>query len=245
MKQNKYDEVDFYEAYSNMERSKKGLEGAGEWHVLKGMMPVLEQKSVLDLGCGYGWHCLYAHSQGASDVTGVDISEKMLDRAASLANGTGITYICQPIEDVTFPELRFDIVISSLAFHYVLDFAEACSKIYRILKPGGNFLFSVEHPVFTARAEQSWVYGENGQPLYWPVDDYQSEVIRNTSFLTDNVVKYHRTLSTYMNTLIDAGFHITAVQEPSPAEEMLELPGMKDELRRPMFLIISVVKPGG
>ena len=38
-------------------------------------------KQVLDLGCGYGWHCVYAAERGASHVTGVDLSEKMLDTA--------------------------------------------------------------------------------------------------------------------------------------------------------------------
>lgn len=241
MKQNKYDEKPFFQAYGKMERSIKGLEGAGEWHALKAMMPEFEGKSVLDLGCGYGWHCLYAHSQGAGDVTGVDISENMLDKAASLSEGTGISYIRQPIEDFSFPESRFHVVISSLAFHYVSDFAEACANVFRCLKPGGTFLFSVEHPVYTARAEQNWIYGEDGKPLHWPLDDYQSEGRRVTSFLTDNVVKYHRTISSYMNSIIDAGFTIAEVAEPTPAQEKLELPGMRDELRRPMFLIVSAV----
>jgi SAM-dependent methyltransferase len=242
MKQNKYDENEFFEAYGKMERSMNGLEGAGEWHALKAMMPDLKGKSVLDLGCGYGWHCLYAHEQGARDVTGVDISEKMLDKAASLAEGTGITYIRQPIEDLSFPESRFDVVISSLAFHYVSEFAEACAKIRQVLKPGGTLLFSVEHPVFTARAEQNWIYGDDGKPLHWPLDDYQSEGRRVTSFLTDNVVKYHRTVSSYINTVIQAGFGIAEIGEPTPADDKLELPGMRDELRRPMFLIVSAVK---
>lgn len=97
------------------------------------------------------------------------------------------------------------------------------------------------HPVFTARAEQGWIYGEDGKPLHWPLDDYQTEGRRVTSFLTNNVVKYHRTVATYMNAVIDAGFTISAIAEPTPSADKLELPGMRDELRRPMFLIISAV----
>ena len=78
MKQNKYDDSNFFSAYKQMARSIKGLEGAGEWHVLKALMPDLQNKSVLDLGCGFGWHCLYAREQQASSVIGVDISENML-----------------------------------------------------------------------------------------------------------------------------------------------------------------------
>ncbi len=79
--------------------------------------------------------------------------------------------------------------------------------------------------------------------MHWAVDHYQTEGIRETSFLTKNVIKYHRTLSTYINVLIQAGFRVSAVKEPMLSEEMLKnIPEMRDELRRPMFLIISAEK---
>lgn len=78
MKENKYDDPVFFEKYSQMSRSQEGLEGAGEWNTLKNLLPDFKGKRVLDLGCGYGWHCIYAMQQGAVSATGVDISEKML-----------------------------------------------------------------------------------------------------------------------------------------------------------------------
>lgn len=84
MKQNKYDDVNFLSAYEKMPRSVKGLEGAGEWYVLKELLPELRNKSVLDLGCGVGWHCRYAREQQARSVIGVDISEKMLQKAREM-----------------------------------------------------------------------------------------------------------------------------------------------------------------
>lgn len=59
MKENKYDDKSFFDKYSQMDRSVKGLAGAGEWHTLKKMLPSFEGKRVLDLGCGFGWHCAY------------------------------------------------------------------------------------------------------------------------------------------------------------------------------------------
>lgn len=56
MPQNKYDDDAFFEKYAQMERSQKGLSGAGEWPTLKKMLPDFHNKKVLDLGCGYGWH---------------------------------------------------------------------------------------------------------------------------------------------------------------------------------------------
>lgn len=243
MKQNKYDDIKFFSAYEKMPRSITGLEGAGEWHEFKMLMPELRNKNVLDLGCGFGWHCRYAREQQASSVTGVDISEKMLQRARETTDDPLISYINMPIEDINFSSSQFDVVISSLAFHYIQSFESICQKVYDWLKPEGSFIFSVEHPIFTSRNKQDWYYDDEGNRLHWAVDYYQSEGIRETTFLTENVIKYHRTFSTYIDGLIDAGFNIRAVKEPVPSEEMLKnMPDMKDELRRPMFLIVSAVK---
>ena len=81
MKENKYDDPTFFDKYSRMPRSKEGLAAAGEWHVLRRMLPSFEGKRVLDLGCGFGWHCRYAADHGAAAVIGVDLSEKMLEKA--------------------------------------------------------------------------------------------------------------------------------------------------------------------
>lgn len=242
MKQNKYDDSNFFSAYQQMPRSIGGLASAGEWHVLKALLPDLHNKSVLDLGRGFGWHCLYAREQQASSVIGVDISEKMLQQAREKTNDPAITYIQPPIEDIDFTSEQFDVVLSSLAFHYIESFAAICRKVHSFLKPGGSFIFSVEHPIFTSREEQDWYADEQGNRLHWPVDHYQSEGLRETKFLTENVIKYHRTISTYFNDLIEAGFTIKVVKEPKPSEEMSNDPWMKDEERRPMFLIISAVK---
>ena len=59
MKENKYDDEQFFKKYSEMDRSLKGLQGAGEWPALEKLLPDFEHKRVLDLGCGYGWHCIY------------------------------------------------------------------------------------------------------------------------------------------------------------------------------------------
>ncbi len=64
--ENPYDKKKFFEKYSRMDRSVKGLQGAGEWHELKKMLPDFKGKRVLDLGCGFGWHCRYAAENGAA-----------------------------------------------------------------------------------------------------------------------------------------------------------------------------------
>ncbi len=243
MKENKYDNSDFFSKYSNMDRSRHGLEGAGEWHELRKMFPDFHRKNVLDLGCGFGWHCRYAVENGASSVTGIDISAKMLMEAKNKTVSENIRYLCMPIEDIDFPDHSFDIVISSLAFHYILSFEDVLRKIGKCLVPGGSFVFSVEHPVFTAQGRQDWFYDEQGSPLHWPVDQYFIEGKREAVFLGEEVVKYHKTLTSYINSLIREGFEITGLIEPKPEEHLLRtVEGMENELRRPMMLLISARK---
>ncbi|MFD1335807.1 class I SAM-dependent methyltransferase [Oceanobacillus iheyensis] len=243
MKQNKYDNQNFFSKYEQMPRSVKGLEGAGEWHILRDLMPDFKDKNVLDLGCGFGWHCRYAREQQASSVIGVDISENMIRKACEITSDPLISYVKAPIEDFAFSESQFDVVISSLAFHYIESFKSICEKIYNSLRSRGSFVFSVEHPIFTSRREQDWYYDEQGNRLHWPVDHYQKEGVRKALFLNEKVIKYHRTISTYMNDLIDAGFIIKTVKESFPSDVMLKNdPKMEDENRRPMFLMISASK---
>ncbi len=243
MQQNKYDDDVFFDKYSHMDRSQNGLDSAGEWHTLKKMLPDFSGKRVLDLGCGFGWHCQYAMEHNAKCVVGIDISHKMLEQA-KLKNGSEhIKYICMPIEDIDFPKGSFDVVISSLAFHYIKSFKDICNKVNHCLSEGGNFVFSAEHPVFTAYGTQEWYCDETGKHLHWPVDRYFCEGERHANFLGEDVVKYHKTLTTYVNTLIRSGFEITGLVEPEPDEHLLkEVPEMHEELRRPMMLIISSIK---
>lgn len=242
MQQNIYNDKTFFKKYSQMNRSVKGLEGAGEWKTLEKMLPDFSGKRVLDLGCGFGWHCQYAVEHGAAAVAGVDISEKML-AVAKEKTSQAIEYICAPIEEAQFPNHAFDVVISSLAFHYLASFEDIVKQVFAWLIKGGAFVFSAEHPIFTAYGTQDWYYDAHGTILHFPVDNYFDEGKRDANFLGEKVLKYHKTLTTYLNSLIQGGFEITGVVEPQPSETMLKtVEGMKDELRRPMMLIVAARK---
>ena len=220
-----------------------GLAGAGEWESLEPLLPDFAGKRVLDLGCGYGWHCIYAAEHGAASVTGVDLSEKMLAVAREKTAAPQVTYLRGDMGAVEFPPESFDVVLSSLAIHYLPSFTDFLNRVRQCLVPGGDFVFSVEHPIFTAAGPQDWYYGPDGEILHFPVDNYYYEGERDAVFLGEHVVKYHRTLTTYLNTLLSCGFRLKRVVEPQPPEDMLDLPGMRDEMRRPMMLLVSTEKP--
>lgn len=243
MKENKYDNDKFFEEYSRFPRSVEGLNAAGEWYELKKMLPNFEGKRVLDIGCGFGWHCIHAAEQGASYVLGTDISKKMLAVAKEKTTFSNVEYRLLAMEDMDFSPDSFDIAISSLAFHYTPDFSGICKRISRCLTSAGAFVFSVEHPVFTARSGQDWVYDDEKNPIHWPVDNYFMEGRRDALFLGEHITKYHKTLTTYLNTVLQTGFSITKIIEPEPAKHLLDaVPGMRDELRRPVMLLVSATK---
>ena len=245
MKENKYDQQVFFDKYSQMERSRKGLAGAGEWYVLKELMPDLQGIRMLDLGCGYGWHCIYAAEHGADSVVGIELSQKMLQVARGKNTYPQVSFQQAAIEDVAFPPESFDLVFSSLTLHYVKDYQGVVEKVWKLLKPGGRFLFSVEHPVFTAQGSQDWEYGSHGEIRHFPVDRYYYQGEREANFLGEKVIKYHRTLTTYLEELLRAGFLLEHVVEPQPSQEMIDtVPGMQEEMRRPMMLIVSARKRG-
>ena len=243
MKENHYDEDIFFHQYSQFPRSVQGLKAAGEWHALKALLPDFQGKRVLDLGCGFGWHCAYAAQQGAAQVLGTDISRKMLERARAQTREPQVPYRQIAMEDIDFPADSFDVVISSLALHYVEDYAGVCRRVYDCLAPGGDFVFSCEHPVFTAEGRQEWYADESGKLLHWPVDHYFTRGRRTARFLGCDVIKYHRTITDYLNPLIELGFVLRRVVEPEPDPRLMEVPGMADELRRPMMLLVSAHRP--
>ena len=232
MREDRYDDPAFFAKYSQMPRSRYGLEAAGEWETLRTLLPDFTGKRLLDLGCGYGWHCIYALEHGAAAVTGVDISEKMLAVAREKTGNGNARYIRAAMEDIDFPDAAFD----------VADFGGMVEKVYRWLAPGGDFVFSIEHPIFTAYGSQDWYRDEKGDILHFPVDNYFFEGAREAVFLGERVTKYHHTLTTILDGLLRRGFQLRRVVEPQPPERMLDMEGMRDELRRPMMLLVAAQK---
>ena len=177
--------------------------------------------------------------QGAACVLGLDVSEKMLERARSSSADTVITYAKADLEKLDLPEASFDLAYSSLAFHYIEDLRGLLANIHRALVPGARLVFSIEHPIYMAPQNPGWLTDENGRKT-WPIDSYQREGARITNWLADGVVKQHRTMCTLLNHLIGAGFTIAHVQEWGPTDgEVAARPELAEERERPMMLLVS------
>ena len=241
--QNIYDETRFFEGYKALRQNDTGLNGALELPALHRLLPDLSNLHVLDLGCGFGDFARFARKGGAASVTGIDVSARMLDEAARLTSDPAVSYWHGAIEDYVPAAASFDLVVSSLALHYVKDYAGVVGRIFQALKGRGRFVFSVEHPMCTANPA-GWIRDENGRQLHWPVDNYRLEGERKTHWFVDGVIKYHRTIETYVNTLVGAGFQLEHLGEPEPSHEaLMARPTLQAECRRPPFLFLAAVRP--
>jgi SAM-dependent methyltransferase len=239
MKQNIYDDSRFFEGYSKLRRHESGLNMAVDQPAMRSLLPPLAGQWVLDLGCGFGKMCRYAAEQGAASVVGVDISAKMLAKARADTADPRIRYVQSALEDLSFAPATFDVVVSSLALHYVERFDLVCTNVKSWLRAGGAFVFSVEHPMATAYPVGGYLEARS-EDQHWAIDNYKREGIRHTQWFTDDVIKYHRSVETYVNTLIDNGFTLTRLLEPEAIEEEIrKRPELRQESRRPTFMVIS------
>jgi ubiquinone/menaquinone biosynthesis C-methylase UbiE len=239
MTQNIYDTPEFFAGYSRLPRSVEGLAAAPEWPTLQSMLPDLQGLRVVDLGCGFGWFCRWAREVGAASVQGLDVSENMLAQARETTSDPTIAYARADLEQLNLVEGAFDLVYSSLALHYIENLRGLFEQVRRGLVPGGRFVFSVEHPIYTAPGSPGWTRDPGGR-LAWPVNRYHEEGARSTDWLAKGVLKQHRTLASYVNLLIESGFTLARVEEWSAsAAEVAAHPDWVGADERPSFLLIA------
>ncbi|KAI9037513.1 class I SAM-dependent methyltransferase [Aspergillus affinis] len=273
--QNIYDDHSFFAAYSTLPRSEHGLAGAPEWPVLRDMITGpssgMQARRILDIGCGYGWFARWARDHGAMHVRAIDLSEKMIQRAKELDASHGvIDYQIQDVETFAPSDHErgeYDLVYSSLVFHYIEDLGRLLREIRSCLvgsshtsssdsslsefttpttKRKGKLVFSIEHPICTAPISPppDWaVVGDetHTERKIWPLNNYSEEGLRLTSWLgTAGVRKYHRTVETYVSLLLENGFVLTALKDWVPSlEDVRDHPEWREERHRPYFLLVA------
>lgn len=240
--QNIYDNQEFFHGYMELRQNQFSANNLEEKPALFSLSPDLHGKSVLDLGCGYGENCAEFKKLGAADVLGIDISEKMLTVAT--AEHPDIEFLRADMSDLSSVINKYDVIFSSLALHYIEDFDALAKQVHNLLNPGGYFIFSQEHPLTTAPISGSkWTKDADGNVLHYNLSNYARSGKRDTKWIIDGVVKYHRTLSEIVNGLVGAGFYIEKMLEPVPSEETIKRDKSREKnLHKPIFLLIKARK---
>jgi hypothetical protein len=148
----------------------------------------------------------------------------------------------RPIAARFRPAGSADRVVSSLAIHYIRDYQGLISRVTRWLRPGGQFVFSIEHPICTAMNPMtSWL--AVGEATVWPVDHYAEETARAQEWLGSTVLKYHRRLATIISVILTAGLTLTGLDEPWPDDDAITRhPDLAQHRRRPPLLLVAASK---
>jgi len=171
---------------------------------------------ICDLACGQGRVARYLASQGAT-VVGIDLSAKLLAIARQHEEATppGIEYIhadVQRLDSAAFEP--FDGVVCSMALMDIPDLSATARNVASLLPPGGRFAFSILHPCFHT-SESGEIETPTGAALtisrYFVEGHWRSDTRTGPP---GKVGAYHRTLSTYVNTLSDAGLQLERLSEP-------------------------------
>ena len=198
-------------------------------------------KSVIDIGCGEGRFCRLLSRRGAA-VTGVDLTEALIERARSIS--TGETYLLGDAEALNAIESNtFDIAVSYIVLVDLLDYRSAIREAFRALRPGGRFVVCNIHPMRSASQSNGWIT-QAGRKLFYPLDNYTDEGPREFVWWGRTFINMHRTLSSHLSAFLDAGFILRALHEPIPsAEELTVNPTFDDEYRAPNFIIYVLDKP--
>jgi malonyl-CoA O-methyltransferase len=126
------------------------------------LLPDVTGRAALDAGCGTGRYARLLHARGAH-VVGVDFSEAML----RLARGAGARLVRADLRAMPLRSSSFDVVVSGLALHDIADLPGALAELARVLRTGGQLVYSVVHPI-GARLGWARTFGEGGRR--WAVE---------------------------------------------------------------------------
>jgi ubiquinone/menaquinone biosynthesis C-methylase UbiE len=179
----------------------------------------VEGHHICDLACGQGIVARQLAQQRAL-VVGVDISAALLALAHRYETGTqpAVTYrhgdaqTCRGVANASF-----DGVVCNMALMDIPALQATCRTVARILKPHGWFVFSIIHPCYELVMQRPRLVKDEPDGVSHEVWSYFVEGAwqsSNPEGVRGKVVAYHRTLSTYLNALVQAGLHVERVLEP-------------------------------
>ena len=171
---------------------------------------------VVDIGAGEGQLARLAADGGARRVVGLDPTPAQLRVAGTRAGGPH--YLRATASALPLPSGHFDAAIACLVFEHIEEVDAALAEVSRVLRPGGRFLFFLNHPLLQAPGS-GWIDDHVLDPpeQYWRVgaylvEDHSLEEVENGVFIPF----IHRPLSRYVNAMAAAGLVVRRMEEPAP-----------------------------
>lgn len=182
------------------------------------MIPLaLEQaagaKRVLDVGTGEG-QIARALSAVGHEVVGIDPTWNQIRVAAS--RGGRATYARAAAGGLPVGSGSIDAVVACLVFEHIVDFDKALAEVARVLRPGGLFLWFLNHPLLQTPGS-GWIDDQIIGEQYWRVGPYLRADSRLEEISPGVHLPYvHRPLNEYVNAMVDFGLALDLMLEPPP-----------------------------
>jgi SAM-dependent methyltransferase len=173
-------------------------------------------RDVLDVGCGEGQLTRLAAAGGARRAVGVDPTRAQVGEARR--RGGGPVYVRAGAARLPFSSAAFDAVVACLVFEHIRDVDDALAEVARVLRPGGRFLFFLNHPLLQT-PDSGWIDDQVLDPpeQYWRIGAYLVEDESLQEVEKDVFIPFiHRPLSRYVNTMAAHGLLIEQMHEPAP-----------------------------
>ena len=195
---------------------------------------------ILDIGTGEGQSARALQAQG-SCVVGLDPTRAQV--VAAMARGGGPSYGLAAAESLPIQSGAFDAVLACLVFEHIPDCVPAITEVARVLRPGGRFVFFLNHPLLQCPGS-GWIIDHILDEEYWRVGAYLTPDIVMEELAPGVTLPFvHRPLSDYVNALADAGLFIDRMLEPAPPPGFIaRAPEYADAATIPRLLVISCRK---
>src|SRR3989338_38834 len=179
----------------------------------------IKNKKILELGCGGGQCSIFLSKNGAI-CSGIDISEKQIQYAKRLAkkNNVRVDYYVGSGEKLNqFKDNEFDIVLSVFAMQYINNLDKCFDEVSRILKKGGRFIFSMDHPFYSVISPKTMKIESNYNHSGLNETIKTSDIIKENRWHKGNAQKfvfYFRKISDIYESLVKSGFVVEEIKEP-------------------------------
>ncbi len=198
---------------------------------------------VLDIGAGEGQVARVAAATGARRVVGIDPVAAQVSVGRS--RGGGVLYGRGEAGALPFPPEAFDAVVACLVFEHITDTDGALAEVGRVLRPGGRFLFFLNHPLLQAPGS-GWIDDHILDEQYWRIGPYLHEDSSLEEVEKGVFVPFvHRPLSRYVNAMAAAGLVIRRMEEPPPPPGfMARATEYRDAATIPRLLLMIAAKEG-